>query len=163
MQVHIRDAKESDIEAINDIYNYYVLNSTCTAQTEPEPREGRKQWFAEHTGKYVALVAESEGQVVGWGSLSKYHRRYAYWPTVEDSIYVKHEMLHNGIGKLLLEELIRKARENGFHSILGVISSEQLASIRLHERYGFIEVGRLREVELKFNRRLDVTFMQLML
>jgi len=163
MQVHIRDAKESDIEAINDIYNYYVLNSTCTAQTEPEPSEGRKQWFSEHTGKYVALVAESEGQVVGWGSLSKYHRRYAYWPTVEDSIYVKHEMLHNGIGKLLLEELVRKARENGFHSILGVISSEQLASIRLHERYGFIEVGRLREVELKFNRRLDVTFMQLML
>ena len=163
MHVHIRDAKESDIGAINDIYNYYVLNSTCTAQIEPEPEEGREQWLLEHTGKYVALVAEWEGQVVGWGSLSKYHKRYAYWPTVENSVYVKHDMLHNGIGKNILEELIKKARENGFHSVMGVISSEQLASIRLHERFGFIEVGRLREVELKFNRRLDITIMQLML
>ncbi|HEY3419693.1 MAG TPA: GNAT family N-acetyltransferase [Methanomassiliicoccales archaeon] len=163
MNVHIRDAKGSDIEAINDIYNYYVLNSTCTAQTEPEPREGREQWFSEHTGKYVVIVAEWEGQVVGWGSLSRYHRRHAYWPTAEDSIYVKHDMLHKGIGKMLLEALIKKARESGFHSLMGVISSEQLASIRLHECFGFQEVGHLREVELKFNRRLDVTFMQLML
>jgi L-amino acid N-acyltransferase YncA len=163
MHVIIRNAEESDIEAINDIYNYYVLNSTCTAQIEAEAKEGREQWFVEHSGKYVAIVAEWEGQVVGWGSLSKYHRRYAYWPTVEDSIYVKHEMLHKGIGKMLLEALIKKARENGFHSIMGVISSEQLASIHLHERFGFVEAGHLREVELKFNRRLDVTFMQLML
>jgi L-amino acid N-acyltransferase len=163
MQFIIRDAERSDIEAINDIYNYYVMNSTCTAQTEPEPREGREQWYSEHTGKYAILVAEWEGQVVGWGSLSKYHRRYAYWPTTEDSIYVRHDMLHKGIGRMLLEALIKKARENGFHSIMGVISSEQLASIRLHERFGFQEVGHLREVELKFNRRLDVTFMQLML
>jgi L-amino acid N-acyltransferase len=163
MNIQLRAARESDITAINEIYNYYVLNSTCTAQTEPEPLEGREQWFLEHTGKYTAVVAESEGQVVGWGSLSKYHKRFAYWPTVEDSIYVRHDNLHHGIGKLILEELVRKARENGFHSLLGVISSEQLASIRLHERFGFVEVGHLREVELKFNRRLDVTFMQLML
>ena len=163
MYVHIRDAKESDIGSINDIYNYYVMNSTCTAQTEPEPNEGREQWLREHTGKYVAIVAEWEGQVVGWGSLSKYHRRYAYWPTTEDSVYVKHDMHHRGIGKILLAELIKRARENGFHSVMGVISSEQSASIQLHEIFGFMEVGRLREVELKFDRRLDVTFMQLML
>ncbi len=163
MHLHIRDAKGSDIEAINDIYNYYVLNSTCTAQTEPESREGRERWLQEHTGRYAAIVAEADGQVVGWGSLSKYHQRYAYWPTSEDSIYVKHDLLHRGIGKMLLEALIGKARENGFHSVMGVISSEQMASIRLHALFGFEEVGHLREVELKFNRRLDVTFMQLML
>ena len=72
-------------------------------------------------------------------------------------------MLHHGIGKMILEELIMKARENGFHSVMAVISSEQLASIRLHALFGFVEVGHLREVELKFNRWLDVTFMQLML
>jgi L-amino acid N-acyltransferase len=163
MQVLLRDAKGSDISAINDIYNYYVMSSTCTAQTEPETTEGRGQWLSEHSGKYSAIVAESEGQVVGWGSLSKYHRRFAYWPTVEDSVYVRQDMLHRGIGKLILEALIRKARDNGFHSVMGVISSEQSASIRLHERFGFIEVGHLREVELKFDRWLDVTFMQLML
>jgi phosphinothricin acetyltransferase len=163
MHVHIRNAKESDIGSINDIYNYYVLNSTCTAQTEPEPKEEREKWLREHTGKYVAVVAEWEGQVVGWGSLSKYHRRYAYWPTTEDSVYVKHDMVHRGRGRAILAELIKRARENGFHSVMGVISSEQQASIRLHELYGFVEVGHLREVELKFNRRLDVTFMQLML
>lgn len=163
MQVNLRDAKGSDIVAINDIYNYYVLNSTCNAQTEPEPVEGRERWLMEHTGKYAVTVAESGGEVVGWGSLSKYHRRSAYWPTVEDSLYVRHDMLHKGIGKLILEELIKKAKENGFHSVMGVISSEQLASIHLHERFGFIEVGHLRQVELKFNRWLDVTFLQLML
>ena len=163
MHVHIRDAQESDIGSINDIYNYYVLNSTCTAQTEPEQKEGREQWLRDHTGKYVAIVAEWEGQVVGWGSLSKYHRRFAYWPTTEDSIYIRHDMLHRGIGKTILEELIKRARANGFHSIMGVISSEQLASIKLHQRYGFKEVAHLREVELKFDRWLDVTFMQMML
>ena len=163
MNIHLRDAMESDVGAINDIYNYYVLNSTCTAQTEPEPKEGRERWFIEHTGKYVAIVAEWEGQVVGWGSLSKYHPRFAYWPTAENSVYVRHDMLHHGIGKMILTELIMKARENGFHSIMAVISSEQLASIRLHMLFGFVEVGHLREVELKFNRRLDVTFMQLMM
>ena len=108
MHLHIRDAKGSDIEAINDIYNYYVLNSTCTAQTEPESREGRERWLQEHTGRYAAIVAEADGQVVGWGSLSKYHQRYAYWPTSEDSIYVKHDLLHRGIGKMLLEALIKQ-------------------------------------------------------
>jgi L-amino acid N-acyltransferase len=101
--------------------------------------------------------------IVGWGSLSKYHRRHAYWPTAEDSIYVKHDMLHKGIGRMLLEALINKARENGFHSVMGIISSEQLASVKLHGSFGFKEVGHLHEVELKFNRWLDVTFMQLML
>jgi L-amino acid N-acyltransferase YncA len=70
MHVHIRDANVSDIEAINDIYNHYVLNSSCTAQTEPEPKEGREMWLLEHTGRYAAIVAESEGQIVGWGSLT---------------------------------------------------------------------------------------------
>ena len=123
MHVHIRNAKESDIGSINDIYNYYVLNSTCTAQTEPEPKEEREKWLREHTGKYVAVVAEWEGQVVGWGSLSKYHRRYAYWPTTEDSVYVKHDMVHRGIGRAILAELIKRARENGFHSDKGVGNS----------------------------------------
>ncbi len=158
MHVHIRDAKESDIDAINDIYNYYVLNSTCTAQTEPEPREGREQWLLDHTGKYAALVAEWEGHVIGWGSLSKYHRRYAYWPTTEDSIYVKHDMLHKGVGKLILEELIKKARENGFHSvigchILGTVDQHPIArAVRFH-RGGTSARGRV-EVQPQAGRHV---------
>src|SRR5271154_829242 len=103
----IRVARESDLVAINDIYNHYVLHSTCTYQEEPELLEGRRQWFNRHGDKHPVIVAEAaDGQVVGWGSLSAYHERSAYRHTVENSIYVHHQYHRRGIGSLLLQELI---------------------------------------------------------
>ncbi|HEV8292247.1 MAG TPA: hypothetical protein VGP94_10000, partial [Tepidisphaeraceae bacterium] len=76
-QIQIRLAKEGDLSIINEIYNHYVVNSTCTYQLEPEKMEDRAKWFAAHGAKHPVTVAEVDGEVLGWGSLSQFHRRAA--------------------------------------------------------------------------------------
>jgi L-amino acid N-acyltransferase len=160
----LRLATADDLVAINDIYNYYVPRSTCTYQLELETIADREAWFREHSpDKYPVVVAEIDGRVVGWGSLSKFRERAAYAPTVEASIYIHHEMQRRGLGKLLLVDLTERARAAGFHSIIGGASADQTASIALQESLGFMQVGRLVEVGYKFGRRLDVVYLQLML
>jgi L-amino acid N-acyltransferase len=161
--VHLRQATESDLIAINDIYNYYVERSTCTYQEQPEQLSDRREWFRHHQGKYPVTVAECEGQVVGWSSISPYRPRTAYRHTVENSIYIHHEWQRRGIGSLLLEDLIRKSRALGHHVILAVIDSRQTHSIALHEKYNFQRVGHLKHVGLKFGDWLDSIFMELLL
>src|SRR5690348_15531780 len=102
----LRAATAADLGAINNIYNYYVLHSTCTYQEEPETLEGRREWFERHGDRHPVIVAEAGGQVLGWGSLSAYHARSAYRHTVENSVYVHHQHHRRGIGSLLLRELI---------------------------------------------------------
>jgi phosphinothricin acetyltransferase len=159
----VRTAAESDSAAINDIYNYYVLHSTCTYQEEPETLEGRRDWFNHHGEKHPVIVAESAGRVVGWGSLSAYHPRSAYRHTVENSVYVHPEHHRGGIGSLLLRELITRARGLGHRAIIAGIDGEQAASVALHAKFQFEKVGHLKEVGFKFGRWLDVIYMQLRL
>src|SRR5438552_5697839 len=106
----IRLATESDLVAINDIYNHYVGTSTCTFQEEPETIESRRRWFAAHGARHPITAAELDGVVVGWGSLSPYHTRSAYRFSVENSVYVRHDLQRRGIGALLLADLIDRAR-----------------------------------------------------
>jgi len=82
--VQIRLADEADLAVINEIYNHYVLHSTCTYQLEPERMEDRAKWFANHGAKHPVTVAEIDGKVLGWGSPSKFHQRAAYQNTVEN-------------------------------------------------------------------------------
>ncbi len=154
----------ADLPAISAIYNYYVLNSTCTYQLEPETLDDRRQWFAAHRAdRYPVVVAEVEGCVVGWGSLSKFHPRAGYAPTVEASVYIANGFHRQGLGRTILGHLIDRARSAGFHTIIGGASADQAASIALQERLGFSRVGFLTEVGQKFGRRLDVAYMQLLL
>jgi phosphinothricin acetyltransferase len=159
----IRAATPADLGAINDIYNHYVLHSTCTYQEEPEPLEGRRQWFEHHGERHPIIVAEVDGQVVGWGSLSPYHARSAYRHTVENSVYVHHQLHRRGIGSLLLQELIIRARGLGHRAIIAGIDADQPASVALHVKFGFVEVGHLKQVGSKFGRWLDVIYMELLL
>jgi phosphinothricin acetyltransferase len=160
----IRLATESDLSAINDIYNYYVLRSTCTYQLEPETLAARTAWFHNHPpDKYPVTVAEVDGLVVGWGSLSKFRDRAGYNPSVEASVYIHHDFHRRGLGRLILTDLISRARTAGFHTLIGGASADQAASIALQERLGFFRVARFKEVGYKFGQRLDVVFMQLML
>jgi L-amino acid N-acyltransferase YncA len=161
--VKIRLAEESDLTAISDIYNYYVLTSTCTYQTEPDSLEERIQWFRVHDDLHPITVAEVEGQIVAWASLSRYHSRSAYQHTVEDSIYVQKDMRGRGIGKTLLTDLIERANDLRHHSIIATISADQIGSIVLHERFGFRKIGQICEVGRKFGRWLDVALLQRML
>jgi len=160
----IRLATSADLPAINDIYNYYVLRSTCTYQLEPETLADREAWFLTHLpDKYPVTVAELDGQIAGWGSLSKFRDRAAYAPTVEASVYIRHDLHRRGLGRAHLADLIERARQIGYHSIIGGASGEQTASIALQESLGFIRVAHFQQIGYKFGQWLDVVFMQLML
>lgn len=163
MPTAIRPATESDLVAINDIYNHYVLHSTCTYQEEPESLENRRQWFQHHGRQHPVIVSESDGQLTGWGSLSAFHQRSAYRHTVENSVYIHHNHHRRGIGSLLLQELITRARNLGHRAIIAGIDADQAASVALHQKFHFEHVGRLKHVGFKHGRWLDVIYMELLL
>lgn len=157
----VRSAVESDLSAINDIYNYYVLHSTCTYQEEPETMADRRQWFHHHDEKHPVIVATEGKHIIGWGSLSPYHQRSAYRFTVENSVYVHHQCFRRGIGSVLLQELIARSRNLGHRVIIAGIDGEQPASVALHAKFHFEKAGHLKGVGFKFGRWLDVIYMQL--
>ncbi|HZL78662.1 MAG TPA: GNAT family N-acetyltransferase [Candidatus Limnocylindrales bacterium] len=159
----IRPATEADLEAVNEIYNYYVLHSTCTYQEEPEPMAGRLQWFRHHGEKHPVIVAVLGKEIVGWGSLSAYHPRSAYRHTVENFVYVHHQHHRRGIGSLVLQDLIQQASRLKHRAIIAGIDATQMASVALHTKFGFEKVGHLKRVGFKFNRWLDVVYMELIL
>jgi phosphinothricin acetyltransferase len=108
-------------------------------------------------------VATEFGEVVGWASISKFHQRSAYGRTVENSVYVRHDLHRRGIGRALLADLIERAKGAGHHTIMALIDRDQSGSIAIHRDFGFTAVAHLREVGFKFGRWLDVVYMQKML
>lgn len=160
----IRLAAETDLPAINEIYNYYVLHSTCTYQLEPESMQDRFCWFRDHPSeKYPVIVVEEAGEIFGWGSLSKWRPRAAMAPTVEVTVYIRHDRHRQGLGKMILNNLIERSRQIGYQSAIASVSAEQTASIGLQETFGFRRVAYLTQVANKFDQWLDLTYMQLML
>jgi phosphinothricin acetyltransferase len=159
----IRLATPADAEAIREIYNYYVERSTCTFQLAPDTAEQRLTWLQDRAAVHPVTVAELDGVVIGWGSLSPWKEREAYARTVEGSIYIHHDHLRRGLGKVLLLDLIERARALGHHTLIGGACTEQAASLALQKSLGFTEVAHFREVGNKFGRWLDVAYMQLML
>lgn len=160
----IRPAVESDLDAIRSIYNYYVARSTCTFQIEPETAEERLAWFRDRDREtHPITVAESAGVVIGWAALSPWKSRCAYARSAEASVYVHPEHHRRGIGKALLLDLIDRAKAAGLHTIIGGACGEQAASLALQAALGFAVVGTFRQVGRKFDRWLDVIYMQLIL
>ena len=161
--VSIRLATIEDADAINNIYNDYVLTSLCTFHLEPVTDEERMEWIKQHSRKYLATIAESDGRVIGWASLSNHRPRPAYDGTVESSVYIHKDFHRRGLGKLLMIDLIERAKICGFHTIVAGAEASQEASIRLHEDLGFVQVARFKDVGFKFDTWCDTIFMQLML
>jgi phosphinothricin acetyltransferase len=161
--VLIRQATVADLEAINAIYNHFVLHSTCTYQVEPDVPAQRRAWFDGHGPQHPVVVAESAGQVLGWGSLSPLHPRAAFRYSVEDSVYVRPDAQGRGAGGALLKDLILRGGQLGHHTIVAAIDGEQKCSLAMHTKHGFVEAVRLRQVGFKFGRWLDMVYMQLML
>lgn len=161
MTLTIRAAVKDDLAAVSRIYNHYVTISTATFATEEESENERREWFERHrSGGYPVIVGMVDGEVVGWASLSQYHTRCAYRQTAEPSVYVSHEYLRHGFGRLLVEHLLNLASDGQFHSLVALICSENVQSLNLIRSFGFEEVGVLKEVGRKFDRWLDVTLMQ---
>ena len=161
--VIIRPAAPSDLPEINAIFNYYIAHSTCMWETTLRTEAECKAWYEEHGEAMPILVAEFTGRVVGWCALSSFRKAYTFAGTLDDSIYVHHDFHRQGIGSQLLAALIDAARRKSVRSILAHISADQEPSIRLHEKFGFQEVGRFQQVGWKFNRRLDAVYLQLLL
>jgi phosphinothricin acetyltransferase len=162
-EVVIRAAERRDAEGIRTIYNHYVNESTTLFDMVPRTLDEQVQWIDEHSGGHPAVVADLDGAIVGFGSLSAFRSRPAYSTTVEDSVYLLAEHQGRGIGRLVLEELLRLASAHGFHSVIARITGDNGASIALHAACGFETVGTEREVGRKFGQWLDVVEMQRML
>jgi L-amino acid N-acyltransferase len=153
----------SDAEAIRSIYNHEVLNTTATFDIVARSLEEQRTWLAERSGAFAAIVAADDaeaGAVVGFGALSPYKERAAYRTTVENSVYVRRDRGGQGIGRLIVNELLRSAAASGFHTVIARITATSEASIALHTKCGFEMVGVEREVGRKFGRWLDVAIMQ---
>jgi phosphinothricin acetyltransferase len=161
--MEVRLATLDDAEPIRQIYNLEVTTSTATFDLVPRSLEDQRRWQAERAGARAVVVAELDGQVCGFASLSPWRDRPAYSTTVEDSVYVHREHQGEGVGRALLEELVRTATAHGFHACMARIVGGHQASIALHERCGFEVVGTEREVGRKFGRWLDVVLMERLL
>ncbi len=158
--MRIRPAAVEDREAILRIYNHAVEHTTATADLQPQTVQSRAEWFAT---RHALLVAEEAGAVLGWGALNPYHARPGYRFTVEDSLYVAPDAQGRGVGGALLAVLLDEARRLGMHAVLAGIDGDNAASRRVHERAGFVEVARFRELVRKFERWLDVVYLELLL
>lgn len=154
----IRLATAADLPAIDAIYDHYVRTSTCTYQEEPDHPDVRRAWFAAHGERYPVTVIERAGEVLGWASLSPWKERSGYRYTVELSVYLRDDVRGHGLGRRLLADLVERATALGYHAILGGASSEQAASIRMHESLGFTRVAHFLETGFKFGQWLDVVY-----
>jgi phosphinothricin acetyltransferase len=163
MKIEIRAAEDRDLQAILDIYNEQVLNSTATFDIEPRSLEAQREWVKQFAPPYVLLVAENDGGAVGWGCLHPFGAKPGYRFTAENSVYIRSDARGSGIGKALLVALIEAGTTNGFHTIIARIAGDNPTSVRLHESLGFVVIGNEREVGQKFGRWIDVVIMQRML
>ena len=159
----VRDATIEDAEAIRAIYNLEVTTSVVTFDIVPRSLTEQQEWLASRSGAHSAIVAEADGSVIGFGSLSPYKERAAYATSVEDSVYVHRDHQGRGVGQALLGNLVERATRHGFHALFARIVADHEASIGLHLANGFEVVGHEREVGRKFGRWLDVTVMERLL
>jgi L-amino acid N-acyltransferase len=158
--VTIRSATLRDLNAITEIYNEAILKTVATFDTEIKSTEEQKTWFKDHGPKNPIIVAEYEGVIVGWASLSKWSDRCAYSDTAEISLYVKEKYQGKGIGKKLMESIIKEGKNSGIHSVIARITEGNKVSVHLHESAGFKRIGVMKEVGMKFSKRLDVYLME---
>jgi phosphinothricin acetyltransferase len=164
MSLAIRPAAESDLPAILAIYNHAIVHTTAVYDYEPHTLAMREAWYvAKVADQLPVLVATLGEQVVGFAALSWFRAWAAYRYTVENSLYVAPDQQGQGIGKQLLSASVAAARDRGFHTIVSGIDADNAASLHLHRQFGFEAVGQLHQVGYKFDRWLDLTFMQLLL
>jgi phosphinothricin acetyltransferase len=156
----LRKATIQDLAAITEIYNQAIQKTTATFDTQPKTVEHQREWYLSHQPRYPIIVAEQDGVVVGWASLSKWSDRCAYSDTAEASLYVAEESRGKGIGRQLLQVLIAEGKNIKLHTVIARIAGDNQISRSLFKAAGFEDIGTMREVGRKFGKLLDVYLMQ---
>ena len=155
------DATESDLEGLVGIYNEVIANSTAVFTNLPVTVEERRRWWQARTAQgYPVLIARDEQGVAAFGSFGDFRTWPGYRFTVEHTLHVRADARGRGIGTKLLRALIARAGALGKHVMIAGVDADSAASIRFHERLGFTRAGRLCAVGYKFDRWLDLVFLQ---
>ncbi len=164
MEIKIRSYQIEDTQAILEIINYNILNSTALYDYEPRTLENQIAIFEDKLIKgFPIIVAVDNETLVGFGYYSEFRFREAYKFTVEHSVYAHPNHIGKGIGKLILENLINLAKLQKLHTMIGVIDAENQSSIEFHKKFGFEIAGTIKDSGFKFDRWLHSVFMQKML
>lgn len=162
MSIHIRLARLADLPRLVEIYNHYVVNTPITFDLEPFSVEARRAWFDLHRdhGRHRLLVGELDGAIVGYACSHQFRIKAAYDSTVETSVYCAPDHLRRGAGSALYDALFDALRGEDIASFIAGITLPNDASIALHARYGFEQVGVMHRVGRKFDSYWDVAWLE---
>jgi L-amino acid N-acyltransferase YncA len=164
LPVTLREATETDLPQILEIYNEVILNTTSVYSEQPHTLAMRQAWFNERkASNFPVIVAEQNGTIVGFGSYGHFRALPCYRFTAEHSVYVHKDHRGQGISKILLKELIALAKAAGLHALIAGVDSDNEVSLKLHLAFGFTQVAHFKEVGFKFGRWLDLVFLELLL
>lgn len=158
----IREVKPEDAAQLAEIYNYYIINTHVTFETEPLSAEEMNERIAEVIEKYPYLVAEEDGEILGFAYAARFKLRQAYEHTAEVSVYVKNDAKKKGVGTSLYFDLFEQLTETNVHAMVAGIALPNDPSIGFHERLGFKKVAQFNEVGYKLGRWIDVGYWQMM-
>ena len=160
-KVQIVEATKADIPQILEIVNHNIVHETCIYDIEKRTLAAQLLWFENQLNQnYPVIVAKNGDKILGYASYAQYRPKVGYQFTMEHSIYIHPEFQNQGIGKVLLTELIGLATKNNVHVLIGGIDANNQSSIEFHQQFGFEIVGRMNEVGYKFDRWLDLVWMQ---
>lgn len=159
--MELRDAAEHDLPGLVDIYNDVIATSTAVYSSTPVTLEDRRRWWrARIDAGYPVLIAADESGVIGFSTFGEFRAWPGYRFTVEHTVHVRADRRAGGVGTRLLEALFPRAGALGKHMMIAAVDAANAHSIRFHERLGFRQAGCLREVGYKFDRWLDLVFLQ---
>ena len=161
MKIGIRPAGSGDLDAILGIYNDAIVNTTAVYDYQPRTSDLQRQWFeTKQAQRLPVFVAHDGATVIGFGSFGPFRPWPAYQFTVENSLYVDSTYRRKGAGTALLASLVNAAQTAGYHAMVAGIDAANEASLALHRKAGFQPVAHFREVGWKFERWLDLVFME---
>jgi L-amino acid N-acyltransferase len=161
--LRLRPGEARDAAPIAAILNHHIAFTTSTFMSEPVSVASREAFIVEREREHPIWIAELDGTGIGWAALAPHQPRNAYAHTVENSIYLHPDHVGRGIGTVLLGRLVDDARGLGFHSLIAGACAEQAASIALHERLGYRRCAHFHQVARKFDRWLDVVYLECLL
>ncbi|MGS2741728.1 N-acetyltransferase family protein [Sinomicrobium sp. M5D2P17] len=160
MSIAFEELREEHLPEVKKIYDWYIANSKATFHTEPVEIPELKEFIYLGHSRYTSCLICMDSEIAGYCFLTPYKKRQAYDRTAEITIYLKPEMGKKGIGKIALDYLEKRAVNNGFKNLLGIITGDNHGSIALFTKCGYTQCARFRNVGEKFGEILDVVAYQ---